>query len=146
MAYNLTIRKGLGMNMEIVGPGVWLMDGWGNVRPRPREVIAAIPGSLGDNFKEGAAVMVVSFSDAHNAWCGVEWVSLSAKILGLKPDCYYDLKKAIEEMILDGLLEIPRPYKRWYSGWLNRFEPKVVCPTRRLLNTVVTEHLSQLCD
>lgn len=133
------------MKMELTGPGVYLMNGWDKMSLRPKEaltVLPGIPGSLGGCYeKKEAMVLFISFSARHNAWCGVTWPRLLEEMRSKYRDerKFRAIKREIESMIKWGLLEIPKRYKRWYSKWLNAFEPKIICPGL-LLGDMITAH------
>lgn len=128
------------MNMELTGDGAYLMS-WGRDALRPKEVLSVIHGAIGSATKEEAAALLISFSDKHNAWVGVAWPQLVAEMRKrYKAQWEFDgIKRAVETMIKDGLLEVPTRYKMRGFRWLNVFSPTIVCPTNLLINTIWTK-------
>ena len=121
--------------MKETGPGVYLMPNWRALKPEPtRELLENIPRALAGKKQAKAASIVVAFSVAHGAWCGVKVHTLYKRIDALcaSADERWDLKQAIERMVRRGLMEIPRKHTRWGFRWLNRFEPEIVCVTKVL--------------
>jgi hypothetical protein len=137
--------------MDITGPGVFLLDA--DVKAEMpchpnRELMEAIPGSIGNPLKEEALIYVLGISRSYNAWCGVVWYQLAKHEMTANL-CSDEKRKLIREAIKilsnEGLLTITKSvYKgprRWlgdFRDWvLNWFSPEVICPTPKLVRQII---------
>jgi hypothetical protein len=138
--------------MDVTGPGVFLLDP--DVKQAmpchpTRELMEAIPGSLGNPLKEEAIFYVLDISDRYNAWCGVVWYRLAKHEMAANL-CGDEKRKlirgAINVLASEGLLRItkfvykgPRRFlgelRDYILNWL--FSPEVICPTPKLVRQIM---------
>jgi hypothetical protein len=133
------------MKLETVGNGVYLVPGE-KILVNPRLLREVRVGKVfAENEHLGRAMEhVLRYSNKHGAWVGVEW-HLVVKAIRSRENGTADATiQALRDAIANGLLAVPRKYKRWWSKWLNVFEPTLVCPTRGLASMVATYHTARV--
>jgi hypothetical protein len=129
-------EKQMEMGLSLTGPDIFVMEKWRRTTPHPVTVMSAVHGSFDNTARADAVRVIIRLSVFHNAWCGVTERRLREEIRTLHPKQFEPIFEAMQGLLDDGMLEIPRRYKRWYSRWLNYFEPRVICPTKRLLDHI----------
>jgi hypothetical protein len=124
------------MKLELVEPGVYLMDVRQKMLPRPKEALAMASsffGQFGENEKKVIEVLI-DFSVRHNAWVGVSRFWLIEGFFNKDQFAFFsdDVDLSINTLISNRFLGITG-YKKWYLKWLNVFSDRIIYPTRLLL-------------
>lgn len=137
-------------DLSVTGPGVYLLPE--DVRKKmdeklchPTELpVESVLGVFNDLKKEDIAAIIIGKGKVHNGWVGVEWTRLMKLLDVVKgeawPD-FLDIRQTIEEMIRDGILQIAA-HGGWFGWFFDFLNPKIVCPTYKLVEKLHKRRLA----
>jgi len=145
------------IRLTAISPGSYLIDSLlsrMNLFISPQKAYEAIQKTHFSQSWKDVACVVVGFSVEGNAWCGADRYYVQKEFERSKENAcdlaldereeeeatlkYLSHLNKLEEMIAEGYFEVCTP-RHWGGlfGWFwNMFEPRVVCPTMKLLEAL----------
>lgn len=129
------------MKEVVLRKGVYPMDQWQNVSPKPRDVLDVIRRGHSickNGGKDATLALFVYISCMYdNVWRKVKRAAIVSEARKKYKDerSIKTVEESIDALVVDGLLEVQR-----HTGFLARLVdiicPKMYCPTKQLLEKV----------